>query len=108
MAELYGRAADTAAIAALLDRARAGESGWLVLRGEPGIGKTALLDHAADLGADLKVLRGAGVEIEAELPFAGLQLLLRPAVAHLPALPARQRAALEAALRLGDDPGGDA
>lgn len=108
MAELYGRAADIAAIAALLDRARAGESGWLVLRGEPGIGKTALLDHAADLGAGLRVLRGAGVEIEAELPFAGLQLLLRPAVAHLPALPARQRAALEAALRLGDDPGGDA
>ncbi|MFF0457585.1 AAA family ATPase [Nocardia africana] len=108
MAELYGRAADTAAIAALLDRARAGESGWLVLRGEPGIGKTALLDHAADLGGDLRVLRGAGVEIEAELPFAGLQLLLRPAVAHLPALPVRQRAALEAALRLGDDPGGDA
>lgn len=108
MVELYGRTAETEAIAELLARARSGASGWLVLRGDPGIGKTALLDHAAATAGELRVLRGAGVESEAELPFAGLQLLLRPALGCLPALAARQRSALEAALRLGDEVGGDA
>ena len=103
MNELYGRAGEIAAIEAVLEQARTGQSGWLVLRGDPGIGKTALLDHTARTAPDLRVLRGAGIEVEAELPFAGLHMLLRPALGTLPALAPRQRAALESALRLGDD-----
>ncbi|WP_134714815.1 helix-turn-helix transcriptional regulator [Saccharomonospora xinjiangensis] len=98
---LHGREAETETLAALLEKARAGTSAALVLRGEPGIGKTALLDHVAEAAPDLRLLRGAGVEFEAELPFAGLQLLLRPALGCLPALPGPQRETLEAIFGLG-------
>ncbi|WP_419999862.1 AAA family ATPase [Streptomyces boninensis] len=103
IAELYGRQAEQEALGGLLAEAREGRSGALVLRGEPGIGKTALLDDAAAraAGLGLRLLRGTGVEVEAELPFAGLQLLLRPALGALGALPEPQRASLEAALGLG-------
>ena len=105
---LHGRCAERTAIDALLDRARAGASGALVLRGEPGIGKTALLDHAADRAFGLRVLRGAGVESEAELPFAGLHLLLRSILDRLDRLPGPQRGALGGAFGLGaGDSGGD-
>jgi DNA-binding CsgD family transcriptional regulator len=103
-AELYGREREQLAIADLLAGARAGRSGMLVLRGEPGIGKTALLDAAAGAAGELKLLRGTGSEVEAELPFAGLHQLLRPALGCLPALPSPQRAALGSALGL--DAGG--
>ncbi len=99
--ELHGRKAEQDAIAELLAGARAGTSSALVLRGDPGIGKTALLDHAAATAGDLRLVRGTGVEFEAELPFSGLQLLLRPALGSLAALPAPQRAALEGAFGLG-------
>jgi DNA-binding CsgD family transcriptional regulator len=104
--ELRGREAEIAAISALLDGARSGTSGALVLRGEAGIGKSALLDHAAGAGT-ARVLRGMGVEGEAELPFAGLHMLLRPALTCLEALPGPQRTALEAALGLGSGDGRD-
>ncbi|RMI29192.1 LuxR family transcriptional regulator [Nocardia stercoris] len=97
---LYGRDVEHARIGELLDRARAGHSGALVLRGDPGIGKTALLDDAAATAGELRVLRGMGIESEAELPFAGLQLLLRPALGGLSALPEPQHRALSAALGL--------
>src|SRR5690349_12571591 len=98
---LRGREVQQAAIDALLSQARAGASGALVLRGEPGIGKTALLDYAAGLAhGDMPVLRAAGVESEAELPFAGLHQLTRPALDHLDALPEPQRLALSAAFGL--------
>ncbi|MBM7783378.1 helix-turn-helix transcriptional regulator [Tenggerimyces flavus] len=99
---LRGRENEQAAIDALLDGARAGTSGALVLRGEPGIGKTALLRYAADRADGLRVLRGSGTEFESELPFAGLHLLLRPALDRLDALPARQREALTSAFGLGE------
>ncbi|SBT40300.1 LuxR family transcriptional regulator [Micromonospora auratinigra] len=95
---LYGREAELAAVGALLATVRRGGSGALVVRGEPGIGKTALLAHA-DL-AGLRVLRAAGVESEAELPFAGLHLLLRPVLDRLDAVPAVQAEALRGALGL--------
>src|SRR5690606_27497160 len=60
----------------LVRRAREGAGGALILRGEAGIGKTALLDHAADRAAGMRVLRGSGVEGEADVPFAALHLLL--------------------------------
>ncbi|RKT53010.1 helix-turn-helix transcriptional regulator [Saccharothrix australiensis] len=107
MGELCGRQAEVDAIAGLLAGARTGRSSALVVRGEPGIGKTALLDHAAAAAGGLRLLRGTGVEFEAELPYSGLQLLLRQALGSLPALPAPQRAALEAAFGLGPAPGSE-
>ena len=75
---LHGRAQEQAVIAGLLADARDGRRGALVLRGEPGIGKTALLEHAAATAAEagFRTVRASGVEYEAELPFAGLSLLL--------------------------------
>lgn len=102
---LYGREAEQARIDALLDAARNGRSGALVLRGEPGIGKTALLDYAAARG--LRTIRGAGIESEAELPFAGLHLLVRPTPHLLDTLPPRQRAALHGAFGLAEQDHGD-
>ena len=102
---VHGRSREQAQIAALVDAARQGISATLVLRGGPGIGKTALLDWAAGLAdtghQPLTVLRGSGVEFEAELPFAGLSQLLRPALDRLDRLPAPQREALASAFGLG-------
>ncbi|MFI0720330.1 ATP-binding protein [Streptomyces sp. NPDC021224] len=103
---LYGRDGEAAALRGLLDGARDGRSGVLVLRGEAGIGKTALLEHAVGEAADMTVVRGSGVEFEAELPFAGLQLLLRTAMGADGALPEPQRRALRSAFGLGGAEGG--
>ncbi|MFF4988939.1 ATP-binding protein [Streptosporangium saharense] len=103
---LYGRAAEQAVIDRLLSEARAGRSGALLVRGEPGIGKTALLDHAA-AGGDMRVIRGTGIESEAELPFAGLHLLLRPVLDRLDALPEQQERAVRAAFGLAAVQAGD-
>jgi DNA-binding CsgD family transcriptional regulator len=108
VAVLYGRAVEQSVVDELLAGACTGRSGVLVIRGDPGIGKTALLDYAArsaDVaagpdGMGMRVIRGRGVESEAELPFAGLHVLLRPALDHLPALPRTQQDALGAALGL--------
>ncbi|MDH6138258.1 DNA-binding CsgD family transcriptional regulator [Kitasatospora sp. GP30] len=102
---LYGRAGEQASVDALLAAARQGRSGVLVLRGEPGIGKSALLEYAAERADGFRVIRATGVEYEADLPFAGLQLLLSPALARLPVLPAPQRRALEAAFGLAEGGG---
>ncbi|MEU4113418.1 AAA family ATPase [Kitasatospora sp. NPDC028055] len=102
---LYGREHEQAAVDGLLARARDGGAGALLLRGEAGIGKTALLDDAvARAGTAFRVIRAAGVEYEAELPFAGLSLLLAPGLDRLDVLPGPQRRALEAAFGLGDAP----
>ncbi|MFD0348196.1 ATP-binding protein [Kitasatospora aburaviensis] len=91
-AMLYGREREQAVVEALLDGARSGRSGVLVVRGEPGIGKTALLEHAvAAAGGGFRVIRATGVEYEAELPFAGLSLLLAPGLDRLSALPGPQQ-----------------
>uniref|UniRef100_UPI000A578BC9 AAA family ATPase n=1 Tax=Kitasatospora sp. MY 5-36 TaxID=1678027 RepID=UPI000A578BC9 len=98
---LYGREGEQASVDGLLDGARAGRSGVLLLRGEAGIGKTALLDDAvARAGEAFRVVRAAGVEYEAELPYAGLSLLLAPGLDRLDVLPGPQRRALEAAFGL--------
>src|SRR3954454_10421815 len=97
---LLGRDAECERIERLVARARGGESGVLVLRGEPGIGKTALLEHAAAAAAAATVLRVRGVESEVEVAFAGLHELLRPVLRELGRLPPPQRAALAAALGL--------
>jgi DNA-binding CsgD family transcriptional regulator len=104
---LNGRAAEQAAIDRLLDAARAGTSGALVLRGEAGIGKTALLDYAGAAADGFQVVRGTGIESEAELAFAGLHLLLRPALDRAGALPVPQRRAVEGAFGLASAPPGE-
>ncbi|MEW1844969.1 ATP-binding protein, partial [Nonomuraea angiospora] len=94
---LWGREREQARIDALIAQARDGRSGSLILRGEPGIGKSALLDHAARSCEGMRPLRGTGIETEAELPFAALHLLLRPALDRIGRLPAPQARALEGA-----------
>jgi DNA-binding CsgD family transcriptional regulator len=97
---LLDRLPERAALSQLLDAARAGRSGVLIVRGEPGIGKTALLDWAVGSAADLHVIRVAGVESEMELAFAGLQQLCAPMLDKLADLPDPQRAALGVAFGL--------
>ncbi|GGN99512.1 helix-turn-helix transcriptional regulator [Microbispora bryophytorum] len=97
---LWGRATDHALIDGLLDRARAGRSGVLVVGGDPGIGKTSLLAYAAECAQDMRVLRGVGIETEAEIPFASLHLLLGHGLDRLDALPEPQAAALRGAFGL--------
>ena len=91
---------ECAAIDRLLDDARAGAGLALVVRGEPGIGKSALVDYARQRAAPMAVLPAAGVEAESDLAFAGLHGLLRPVLAHLRELPQPQSAALAGALGL--------
>lgn len=104
---LQGRAAELAEIERLLAAAREGGSGALVLRGEPGVGKSALLEHAATAAEGFEVLRGAGVESESELPFAALHLILLPLLDRLDALPEPQAAAMRAAFGLAEGAGAD-
>ncbi|MEO3806880.1 AAA family ATPase [Nonomuraea sp. B1E8] len=104
---LHGRREETGAIDRLLRGARHGRSGALVLRGEAGIGKSALLDHAVEAATDLRVIRGAGIEAENELPFAGLHLLLKGVLDRIGALPERQEQALRGALGMAAAVEGD-
>ena len=106
---LLGRGAEVELLDRLLAGARSGSSGALVLRGEAGIGKSALLDHAAGAAvqAGTAVLRGRGVEPEAELAYAALLLLLRPRTDRVDGLPAVQARALRAALGLAAAPAED-
>nr|WP_296065023.1 LuxR family transcriptional regulator [uncultured Actinoplanes sp.] len=99
---IVGRIAERARIDRLLADARAGRSGVLAIRGEAGVGKTVLLDHAAACG--LRLLRGVGIESEAELPFAALHQLVYPYLDRLAALPAPQAAALQSAFGLAGAP----
>lgn len=113
---LYGRAAETSAIEALITSARTGEGRALALRGEAGVGKSTLLDFAASLAArdaaspgttpggsragTMRVLRAGGIESESDLAFAALHQLLHPVIGLLDALPGPQRDALAGALGL--------
>jgi len=91
---LLGRASEQEQVDRLLASVRAGLGRALVLRGEAGIGKTALLDHAVNAAQDMHVLRVDGVESEMELGYAGLYGLLRPFAAEMGSLPPPQRQAL--------------
>ena len=75
---LHGRRDECAVLDRLLDGTRSGRSGALVLEGEAGVGKTALLDYAIGSASDLSVLRAVGVESEMELAFAALYQLCAP------------------------------
>ena len=104
---LAGRERDCAKIERLLEDARNGDSGSLVVRGEAGIGKTTLLDDATDRAAGMTVLRCSGVEAESELVFAGLYGLVRPVLSHLGEIADAQSAALAGALGLAPATGAD-
>src|SRR5580700_9906593 len=97
---LLDRLSERAALSQLLDVARAGRSGVLVMRGDPGAGKTALLEYAIESAAGLGVARVAGVESEMELAFAALQQLCAPMLDKLEGLPDPQRDALGVAFGL--------
>jgi len=97
MSALLDRAAETAALEGLLAAVRDGLSGVLVLRGEAGIGKTALLDWAAGQASGMQVARVAGVQSEMGMGFAGLHQLLVPFLGGLGELPGPQRQALGSA-----------
>ena len=106
--DLVGRDAERDRLRAALADAAAGTPSALAVRGDPGVGKTRLLDDVvADplvAGAGFRVIRVAGHEAESEIPYAALSLLLGPLLNGIPALPRPQAAALEGALNLG--PGG--
>lgn len=94
---LRGREREQARLRELLERARAGHGSALLVRGQPGAGKSALLEDIGSAAADMVMLRTRGVESEAPLPFAALHRLLRPALRHLDGIPSLQAAALRGA-----------
>jgi DNA-binding CsgD family transcriptional regulator len=104
---LIGRSAERGVLDRLLEGGRAGRSGALVLRGEPGVGKTALLGYAAEQAEGFRVLRGTGIENESDLPFAVLHQLLARDLDRLDRLPEPQADALRGAFGLGPAPGTD-
>lgn len=104
---LFGRVAETHLVDELIEGSRDGRGGSLLLLGDPGIGKTALLDYAARHASGFIVLRARGIESETEISFAGLSELLRPLLDSVSALPVRQAEALESALAIGPPVSGD-
>src|SRR5438445_11819261 len=103
---LLGRGPERAAIDGLIRGASQGVSGALLLSGDAGAGKTALLEYAVETTAGMTVVRARGIEAESSLPFAALADVLRPMMAQLDRLPPVQSASLRAALELGPPPPG--
>ncbi|TCO37642.1 regulatory LuxR family protein [Kribbella antiqua] len=103
---LRGRAKECETLLDLIQAARSGRSAVLVIQGEAGIGKTALVDYLAEAASDCRLLRAAGIESEMELPFAGVHQLCSPVLDGLDRLPAPQAEALGTAfgLRAGQPP----
>jgi hypothetical protein len=99
--DLLGRARELALLDGLVEDVRRGKSRSLVVRGEPGIGKTALLDWMVESAGDLTVVRATSVESEMELAYAGLHQLCIPLLDRLDLMPAPQRTALEIVFGLG-------
>ena len=98
--QLLGRQRERAVLERLLETAQGGHGAVLVVHGDPGVGKTALLEYAVEAGADFRVVRIAGVEGEMELDYAALQQLCSPLDEFIARLPDPQRDALEVAFGL--------
>jgi DNA-binding CsgD family transcriptional regulator len=105
--ELVGRRFECEALDGLIEAVRAGESRALVVRGEPGVGKTALLEYLVEQASGWRVARAAGVQSEMELAFAGLHQLLAPMLDWVDRLPVPQRDALRTALGISAGPAPD-
>ena len=101
---LVGRRKERAVLDGALEGARGGRSGVVVVKGEPGVGKSALLAYVIDSAQDLTVIRATGVESEMELPFAALHQLCAPLLDHLERLPGPQHDALGVTFGLRDGP----
>src|SRR4051812_22721171 len=101
-ARLLGRRSACETLDRLVASVREGESRVLVVRGEAGVGKTALLEYLGESATGCRVARAAGVESEMEMPFAGLHQLCAPMLDDLQALPGPQRDALRVAFGLQD------
>src|SRR4051812_2695859 len=99
---LHGRQEECAVLDGLLERGRGGQSGVLLLRGETGVGKTALLEYAVGSASDFRAVRTAGVESEMELAFAALHQLCAPLLDWLERLSGAQRDALRTTFALSD------
>jgi DNA-binding CsgD family transcriptional regulator len=97
---LFGREAESAAVEGLIAHAGSSRSGALVVRGEPGVGKSALLGHAIEQATGVRVLRASGIEAESELAFAALHQLVHPVLDRLGRLADPQAGALAGALGL--------
>ena len=97
---LLDREAERAALDSLLEDVRAGRGRVLVVRGEAGVGKSALLDYAIRVAAGMRVARAVGVESEMELAFASVHQLCAPLLDRLESLPVPQRDALGVAFGL--------
>ena len=95
--KLIDRQAERGVLEGLLEAIRAGESRALVVSGEAGVGKTALLEYLSQQASGCRLARAAGVQSEMELPFAGLHQLCAPMLDNLPHLPRPQREALRTA-----------
>jgi DNA-binding CsgD family transcriptional regulator len=104
---LLGREREREVLGRLTEGARAGQGGVLVLHGEPGVGKTALLEYAVEEVQAFRVVRAAGVEREMELPYAALQQLCAPILDLTERLPDPQRDALNVAFGLRAGPAPD-
>src|SRR5215468_2730319 len=100
MSALLGRQRERAALDGLLEDLRSGRGRALVVRGEAGVGKSALLEHMAEAASDMGVARAAGAESEMELAFAGVHQLCAPLLDRLEGLPGPQRDALGVAFGL--------
>ncbi|GAA4562862.1 helix-turn-helix transcriptional regulator [Planotetraspora kaengkrachanensis] len=100
--QLLDREVEKELLAGLLQAAKRGKSGTIVLRGEAGIGKSALIDHAMESATGMRVLRVTGVVAESELGYAGLHRLMLPLLDRLSGLPIPQRAALESAFGMAE------
>src|SRR5579864_1139297 len=105
--ELRGRVDERGFLDRLIDAVRAGQSQALVLSGEAGVGKTALLGYLAGHTPGCRVVRATGVQCEMELAFAGLQQLCKPLLDRLDRLPGPQREALQTAFGLIAGPAPD-
>ena len=101
---LRGRHSECGALDRLLTSVRAGQSQVLVVRGEPGVGKSALLDYLVQSASGCRVARAAGIEYEMELAYAGLHQLCAPMLDLRERLPGPQRDALETAFGLSAKP----
>jgi predicted ATPase len=106
-AELADRRAERVVLDQVLTVVRAGESRVLVVHGEPGVGKSVLLEYLAGRASGCRVVRVAGMQSEMELAFAGLHQLCAPLLGHLEGLPVPQRDALRVAFALSAGPAPD-
>ena len=101
---MRGRTTEVALLDGMLASLREGQSSTLVVRGEAGVGKTALLEYAVQSASDLQVARAVGVESEMELPFAALHQVCAPMLDHLERLPPPQREALRVVFGISGGP----